>query len=167
MQCDVFFEQRQNTICQRTRFSRGNRLCPFNRLSICANERSRCGVARHLRARKSFNENASASIRKSHNLQNAPDHTNAVKICSARLLCLAFFLGDQKDQLVGFNSCIDRCQRSRPANEERDDYIWKDDNVAERKNRNAVFRADGLTVPEIFLRQASFFRRTGEISSSG
>jgi hypothetical protein len=55
-----------------------------------------------------------------------------MQIRSAGLLRLAFLLGDEKNQLVGFNRSVDRGQRRGPSDQKRDDYIGKNNNVSER-----------------------------------
>ena len=75
-----------------------------------------------------------------------------MEVGGARLLRLTFLLCDEKNDLVALYGRIDRGQRSRPAHEERDYYVWEDDNVAERKDGDAITRLHTLTVAQIVLR---------------
>ena len=69
-----------------------------------------------------------------------------MQIRSGRLLLLAVALGDEQNELVLGERCLNGGQRRRAANEERDYYIGENDNITERKDRNPIRRRDGLTV---------------------
>ena len=78
-----------------------------------------------------------------------------MQVCGAGLLCLAFFLRNEQDELVSFDSGVDRCKRWLPAYEQRDDYIWKDYDIAERENGDAGFGLHLLAVTREFVSQFS------------
>jgi len=71
------------------------------------------------------------------------------------LLRFAFFLGNEKDELVCFDSCIDRCERRLTADKQRDDYIRKDYDIAERENGDAGFGLHLFAVTREFVSQFS------------
>jgi hypothetical protein len=74
-----------------------------------------------------------------------------VEVSGARLLRVAFFLGDEKNELVGFDSSIDRSERCRPADEKRDYDIWKNNDIAEGQNGNTITRLHTLAVAQVVL----------------
>ena len=151
VQRNVLLEQRQHAVGEGARLGARGRLTPENGRSVRADERPGGRVPRHLRARKSFDQNARASVGKPHNLEYASEHAGAMQVGRTRLLGLALFLGDEKDELVGLDGRIDCRQRCRTADEQRDDYIWKDNDVAKRENGYAVARLHRLTVAQSIL----------------
>jgi hypothetical protein len=92
-----------------------------------------------------------------------------VQIGRRGFLLFSVALCDEQENLVLCQRRLDRGQRCRPADEQRNDYIGKDDDVTKRQDRNPVRRRNGLVVPLEGLGQpyASFFRLIGEISSIG
>ena len=62
-----------------------------------------------------------------------------MQICGAGLLRFPFFLSNKKNQLVGFSGGLNRSEGRLPADEQRNDYIRKNDDFAKRQNWNARF----------------------------
>jgi hypothetical protein len=96
--------------------------------------RSARDVTGYASAGETFDENASASIWKARDLEHASEHSGAMQIRSAGLLRLAFFLGDEQDQFVSFDSGVDGRERRLSSYEKRNDDVWKDYNIAKRQN---------------------------------
>ena len=110
-----------------------------------------------------------------------------MKISGAGFLGLAFFLRDEKNQLVRLRGCLDCGKRRLPPDEQGNYDVWENDDFAKRQNRDAGFRLHLLAVTYEFVSQclsllgvsgirypvtgtscyASFLRLTGEISRSG
>jgi hypothetical protein len=150
MEGDVLLEQRQHPIGERTRLVCGGRADPFHRERVRSDERPGGGISGHFCARESLYQHPRAPVRHSHNLEHASEYSDAMEVSGARLLRLTFLLRDEKNDLVGLDGRIDSGQRSRPADEQGDYDVWEDDNVAERKDGDAITRLNRLTIPKIF-----------------
>src|SRR6267378_8166773 len=130
-------------------------------------------VAGYSRAGDSFHEDPRGAGGKPRHLNDATYYPCAVQVSGGGLLLLSVPLRDEQNDLVLGESCLDCGQRRGTSHQERDDYIGKNDNIPQRKDRNPVRRRDALVVALKSLRQggrgvyASFFLRTGEISSNG
>jgi hypothetical protein len=111
----------------------------LRRLHARQHEGTARDVSGDLGASEAFDEHARAAVWKSRNLKDSPDYTDAMKICGARFLRFAFFLGDEQNELVSFCRRLDCCERWLSADEQRNDYIGKNDDFAKGQHRNARF----------------------------
>jgi hypothetical protein len=69
-----------------------------------------------------------------------------MQIGSRGFLLLTVSLGNEQNDLV-FGECGFDCrERGGPPNQERNDYIWENDNIPKRQDRNPVRRRDALVV---------------------
>jgi hypothetical protein len=70
-----------------------------------------------------------------------------VEIRRRRFLLLAVALGNEQDDLVFSESCLDGGEGRRPPHEERNYHIGEYDDIPKREDRNAVRRRDRLIIP--------------------
>jgi hypothetical protein len=103
-------------------------------------------VACHPGAGDSFHQHSRRACRKPGHLHDAADDAGAVQVSRCGFLFLSVALGDQQNELVFRERGFDGRERSRPSNEQRDDYIGENDNIPKRKDRDPVRRRDALVV---------------------
>ena len=69
-----------------------------------------------------------------------------MEISGCRLLLLAVPLRNEQKNLILCQRGFDCRQRRGPPDEERNDYVRKNDNIPKRQNRDPVRRRDGFIV---------------------
>jgi hypothetical protein len=153
MQRDVFLEQRHHAVCESASLSRSFR--PLEWRSTRAQVRTGGGVPRDSRSREAFDEYTGAAVRKSGYLKDAAQHADPMQVRRYRLLCLSLLLRDEENHLVAFDGRIDRCQGRGPADQQRNYYIGKDDDVTKGQYWNAVGRFERLAFTLVSLSQAA------------
>jgi hypothetical protein len=69
------------------------------------------------------------------------------------LLSLSFLLSDEENHLVGFDRGVDRRKRRGAPDQQRNYYIWKDDDVTKGQDWNTVGRFERLFFALVSLSQ--------------
>ncbi len=150
---DIFLEQREHAISERTGFDFRYGIDPLKWLCHGAHEWSARHVAGNSRARKTFDEHSGAPVGKSCDLQHSAKYANAMKVGCSGFLSLTFFLRDKQNQLVRLGSGFNRRERWLSADEQGNDDVRKNDDFAKRQNRNAGKSLHGFTVACEFVSQ--------------
>jgi hypothetical protein len=84
---------------------------------------------------RAFDENLDGAVGQLEHLQDIGHAADAIEILRFRLILGGRFLGQQQDALAAFHGHFERLDRFRATDEERDDHVREDDDIAQRKQR--------------------------------
>ena len=135
---DVLVEERDDAPDLRVLVGRGRVVAEGAHLDERAEVLLPRGVARDARAADALDEHLGGAIRIARDLEDAPDDPDAEEVLRPRLVHVGALLGDEEDPAVLGERRLDRRERGRPPDEQRDDHVREDDDIPERHDGDAL-----------------------------
>ena len=87
------------------------------------------------RALRAFDQHLHGAVGQLQHLQDGGDAADVVQVLGRRVVLGRLLLGDQQDVLAGVHRDVERLDRFRAADEQRDHHVREHDDVAQRQQR--------------------------------
>jgi hypothetical protein len=100
-------------------------------------------VGGDLRALAALDQHLHGAVRQLEKLQHRGDGADLVEIVHTRIVLRGILLRDEQDLLVVAHHRLQRADGFLAADEERDDHVGEDDDIAQRQHRQELAAADG------------------------
>ncbi len=113
-------------------------------LDLAGVERVRPDEALDRRSRLALDEHLHGAVGKAQELQDRPERADAVDVLRPRIVDLVVLLRREQQLAVAGDRVFERLDRARPPDEERDDHVREDDDVAQREQRDRARPGGGL-----------------------